>query len=77
MLNKMVDLNYIPYCITVYSILGMRNSFHSIYSPRNSYMLHFGTSSCMELVGISRRSFLISFHVWPLFYSGKPTLACV
>ena len=71
MLNKMVDFNYIPsnICITVYSVLVMGNSFHSIYSPGNSYMLHFGTSSCMELVGISRRSLLISFHVWPLFYS--------
>ena len=35
MLNKMVDFNYIPsnICITVYSVLVMRNSFHSILQP--------------------------------------------
>ena len=32
MLNKIVDFNYII-CITVYIILVMRNSFHSILQP--------------------------------------------
>ena len=35
MINEMVDFNHIPYviCITVYSILVMLDSFHSILQP--------------------------------------------
>ena len=38
MINEMVDFDHIPskrhvICITVYSILVMRNSFHSILQP--------------------------------------------